>query len=70
MDLASTTEITYSGTASVVPEPSTIVLLLLGLGGLAARARRSPGRTRVMVPFALLSLLTAGDVPALAASDV
>lgn len=40
VDPGSTTAITFSGVASVVPEPATAALLGLGLTVLAARARR------------------------------
>lgn len=39
VDPRSTTAITFSGAASIVPEPGTSVLLGLGLGALAARRR-------------------------------
>lgn len=39
-DAASTTVITYSGIASIVPEPGTLLLLAAGVAGLAATARR------------------------------
>jgi hypothetical protein len=40
VDPASATAITFSGTASVIPEPGTAALLGLGLTVLASRARR------------------------------
>ena len=43
-DPGSTTTITYSGTATVVPEPGTFGMVGLGVMGLAAK-RRGSGRT-------------------------
>jgi hypothetical protein len=39
------TQIRFSGTSSVVPEPSTALLLLTGLAGMAQASRKRSGRT-------------------------
>jgi hypothetical protein len=39
------TQITFSGTSTVVPEPSTALLVLAGLAGIAGASRTRSGRT-------------------------